>query len=89
MSWDELELILLLSPGDSMEVRDKLTGHSWRGTVDSTAPRLASFGCLLNWENGNSSMLTFTRSRNWLTGDPPKVTPNQLGVLTNFATGSV
>ena len=40
MSWDELELILLLSPEDSMEVRDKLSGHSWRGTVDSIAPGL-------------------------------------------------
>lgn len=40
MSWDELELLLLLSPGDAIEARDKLTGHSWHGTVEIVAPGL-------------------------------------------------
>lgn len=38
MSWDELELLLLLSPGDAIEAQDKRTGHRWHGTVDIVAP---------------------------------------------------
>lgn len=51
MSWDELELLLLLSPGAASEARGKLTGHSWHGTVDIAAPGWASSGCLPSWEN--------------------------------------
>lgn len=40
MSWDELEILLLLSPGDAIEAKDKRTGHSWHGTVDTVAPAL-------------------------------------------------
>lgn len=38
MSWDELELLLLLYPGDKAEAKDKRTGQLWRGVVDITAP---------------------------------------------------
>jgi hypothetical protein len=38
MSWDELEILLLLSPGDKIESQDKRTGHRWNGTVDIIAP---------------------------------------------------
>jgi hypothetical protein len=40
MSWDELEILLLLSPGDTIEAKDKGTGQRWRGTVDIVAPGL-------------------------------------------------
>lgn len=40
MSWDELDLLLLLSPGDAIEARDKRTGQKWQGTVDIAAPAL-------------------------------------------------
>jgi hypothetical protein len=40
MSWDELELLLLLSPGDAIEARDRRTGQRWQGTVDIIAPEL-------------------------------------------------
>lgn len=40
MSWEELELLVLLCPGDAIEVTDKRTGHRWQGTVDLVAPGL-------------------------------------------------
>jgi hypothetical protein len=40
MTWDELELLLLLSTGDAIEVRDKRLGWRRQGTVDITAPGL-------------------------------------------------
>lgn len=38
MSWDELELLLLLYPGDKAEAKDKRTDQLWRGVVDIIAP---------------------------------------------------
>lgn len=40
MSWDELEQLMLLCPGEAIEVQDKTTGHRWQGTVDIVAPDL-------------------------------------------------
>ncbi|MCY1239856.1 hypothetical protein D9M72_526730 [compost metagenome] len=40
MSWDELELLLLLSPGDLIEAQDKRTGRRWQGTIDIVALEL-------------------------------------------------
>ncbi|WP_426226705.1 hypothetical protein [Pseudarthrobacter sp. DSP2-3-2b1] len=40
---DELEILLLLSPGDSVEARDRQTSHRWRGTVDIVAPEQGKF----------------------------------------------
>jgi hypothetical protein len=40
MSRDELELLLLLSPGDAIEARDRRNRKRWQGTVDITAPGL-------------------------------------------------
>jgi hypothetical protein len=38
MSWDECEFVVLLSPGDVIEVTDRWTGHRWHGTIDIIAP---------------------------------------------------
>jgi hypothetical protein len=38
MSWGELEFLVLLSPGDPIQVTDKRTGQQWEGTVDIVAP---------------------------------------------------
>jgi hypothetical protein len=38
MSWYELEFLLLLSPGESIEVQDKCTRQRWQGTIDGVAP---------------------------------------------------
>lgn len=40
MTWEELELLLLLSAGDTIEVRNRLTDWTLHGTVDLTAPGL-------------------------------------------------
>lgn len=40
MSWDELQQLMLLCPGETIEVQDKTTGYRWQGTVDIVAPEL-------------------------------------------------
>lgn len=39
MSWDDLGLLLRLSPGELIEATDDSTGQRWQGTVDVVAPK--------------------------------------------------
>ncbi|MFF2842460.1 hypothetical protein [Paenarthrobacter sp. NPDC057981] len=37
MSWDDVEFLLKLHPGESIYATDKRTGQQWQGTIDVVA----------------------------------------------------
>ena len=37
-SWDDLELLQGLAPGDKIEAHEPHTGHLWRGAIDIVIP---------------------------------------------------